>query len=117
MLCRALLTTLVLAATAVTGASAQSEVAEASKSIDLLPVPWEQGEFLTYDVRHPNGKVLGMLYLWTEAVEGDEESQRLWMQVRGMRCRVMLARPRLSGSRPWPVPGKGCQTWERVRNR
>lgn len=49
-----------------------------AEEVTLAPSPWSVGDFLEYEVRDSKGHVIGMLYSWVEAVEGDEGSVRLW---------------------------------------
>ena len=62
---------------------AQTEAGGAAKAlrfedIELAPTPWEVGEFLDYSVIDPRGNVLGVFYLWSEPVEGEDGAVRFW---------------------------------------
>jgi len=48
-------------------AQAREVLAAAQSDLDLLPVPWKDGEFLQYRMSLPTGKVIGAIYLMAKA--------------------------------------------------
>ncbi len=52
-------------------AQAREQIAAAQPALALGPVPWEDGEFLEYQIRLPTGKVVGYQYLMAESTVVD----------------------------------------------
>ncbi len=50
---------------------AQAQLASVQPEVDLAPVPWTDGEFLTYEMSLPTGKVLGSLFLMAQSTTVD----------------------------------------------
>ena len=52
-------------------AQAREQIAAAQPALALGPVPWEDGEFLKYQIRLPTGQVVGYQYLMAESIVVD----------------------------------------------
>ncbi|MCP3978513.1 MAG: tetratricopeptide repeat protein [bacterium] len=52
-------------------AEAQQRLAAFRSTLDLLPAPWEDGEYLQYNVAMPTGKVIGAVFTVAHSTEVD----------------------------------------------